>query len=170
LKDNRDEFALRLDCNQGYSVKTFLKMVDLVEQNAYNIQLFEQPLPKSNYKGLKEIKRYSPIPIILDETIFTGADMDMAVTENLCDGVNIKIAKSGITESGKIYGIAKQHGLKLMMGCMTETMAGLSAGIFFASGKSGFDYIDLDSIYFLYHKNHYNGITIDGPAFITSYG
>jgi L-alanine-DL-glutamate epimerase-like enolase superfamily enzyme len=168
IKNSRDDFVLRLDCNQGYNVKTFLKMVHIVEQNACNIQFFEQPLPKSDYRGLKEIKKYSPVPIILDETIVTGSDMDMAVAENLCDGVNIKIAKSGIVESRKIYDIAKKHGIKLMIGCMTETMAGLSAGIYFASGTNGFDYIDLDSIYFLYHRKHYNGITIDGPVFIAS--
>jgi L-Ala-D/L-Glu epimerase len=168
LKENREDFVLRLDCNQGYSVNKFLKMVHLIEQRAYNIQLFEQPLHKRDYRGLKEIKKYSPIPIILDETIFTSAEMNRAIAENLCDGVNIKISKSGIAESGKIYKIAKEHGLKLMIGCMTETMIGLSAGIFFASGTGGFDYIDLDSIYFLYHKSHYNGITINCPVFVTS--
>jgi L-Ala-D/L-Glu epimerase len=168
LNDKREDFILRLDCNQGYTEKTFLKIVHLIEHRGYNIQLFEQPLPKNDYKGLKEIKKYSTTPIILDETIFTSEDMSRAIAENLCDGVNIKIAKSGIIESGKIYEIAKKHGLKLMIGCMTETMIGLSAGIFFASAKGGFDYIDLDSIYFLHHKNRYSGITINGPVFITS--
>ncbi|MCX5812591.1 MAG: hypothetical protein NT178_08615 [Proteobacteria bacterium] len=168
LKNNREGFVLRLDCNQGYSIKSFLKMTDLIGHYGYNIELYEQPLPKTDYKGLKEIKKYSPIPVILDETIFTVEDLGRAILEDLCDGVNIKIAKSGIAESIRIYKIAKKHGLKLMIGCMTETMVGLSAGIFFASGTSGFDYIDLDSIYFLYHKNHYDGIAIDGPAFITS--
>jgi len=168
LKDKMERFNLRIDCNQGFSVKTFLKMVHIIEQKGYDIQLFEQPLPKSDYKGLKEIKKHSILPIILDETIFTSEDIYKALEENLCDGVNIKVAKSGIAESAKIYEIAKKHGLKLMIGCMTETMAGLSAGIYFASGMGGFDYIDLDSIYFLYHKNRYNGITINGPAFIVS--
>jgi L-Ala-D/L-Glu epimerase len=168
LGNNREGFILRLDCNQGYTEKTFMKMLHLIEHRGYNIQLFEQPLPKSDHRGLKEIKKYSTAPIILDETIFTAEDMRKAIEENLCDGVNIKIAKSGIAESGKIYKIAKENGLKLMIGCMTETMIGLSAGIFFALAAGGFDYIDLDSIYFLHHKNRYGGITINGPTFIAS--
>jgi L-alanine-DL-glutamate epimerase-like enolase superfamily enzyme len=108
------------------------------------------------------------MPIILDETVFTGEDLERAVSEDLCHGVNIKIAKSGIGESFKIFNIAKQHGLKLMMGCMTETMVGLSAGISFASGLGGFDYIDLDSIHLLHHKNRYDRITIKGPTFMIS--
>ncbi len=168
LERKREGFILRLDGNQGFSAKTFLKMVHLIEQKGYNVQLFEQPLPKSDYKGLKEIKKRSIIPIILDETIFTSEDMCKAIEENLCDGVNIKVAKSGIAESLKIYDIAKKHAIKLMIGCMTETMTGLSAGIYFASGAGGFDYIDLDSIYFLYRKNRYDGIDIKGSAFIVS--
>jgi len=111
---------------------------------------------------------HSPVPIILDETIFSVEDLDRAISENLCNGVNIKIAKSGIAESLKIYRVAKKHGLKLMIGCMTETMVGLSAGIFFASGTDGFDYIDLDSIHFLHHKDCYNKIKIKGSNILIS--
>jgi L-Ala-D/L-Glu epimerase len=165
LKGEMDHFVLRLDGNQGYTERSFKQIVDFIANKGYAIQLFEQPLPKADYKGTREIKRYSPIPIILDETIFTEADLEHALSEDLCDGVNIKIAKSGIRESRKIYDLAKRHGLKLMIGCMTETMVGLSAGIFFSSGTGGFDYIDLDSIHLLRHKNRYNGITIEGPFF-----
>ena len=166
LKNNLDKFVIRLDGNQGYKEKTFLEMTNHIAKAGYNIQLFEQPLPKRDYKGLKEIKKYSPIPIILDETIFTCEDLYRVVDENLCDGVNIKIAKSGISESVKILTLAKKYKLKLMIGCMTETMTGLSAGIYLASGTGSFDFIDLDSIYFLHHKNQYEAIDIKDHEFI----
>ncbi len=88
--------------------------------------------------------------------------------ENLCDGVNIKIAKSGILGSQKILAMAKKHSLRVMIGCMAETIVGLSAGIHMAAGTGAFDYIDLDSIYFLHHKKRYGTLTIDGPRFIIS--
>lgn len=166
LKRKVEDFSLRLDCNQGYSTKTFMKMVNFIEEKAYNIELIEQPLLKNDHKGLKEINRFSSIPVILDETIFTSEDLKIAIAENLCRGVNIKVAKSGIAESAKIYEIGKKEGLRIMIGCMTETMTGLSAGIYFALGAGGFDYIDLDSIFFLYHRNRYDGIRISSPAFI----
>jgi L-alanine-DL-glutamate epimerase-like enolase superfamily enzyme len=120
------------------------------------------------FDGLKEIRQYRAVPVILDETIFTGEDLRRAIEENLCDGVNIKIAKSGLSESQKILAIAKGHAMKVMIGCMTETMVGLSAAIHLAAGTGAFDYIDLDSIHFLRHKNRYNTLTIDGPRFIIS--
>ncbi len=165
LRAEIDRITLRLDGNQGYTTQGFRRMADFIEKSGYAVECFEQPLPKADYKGMKKIKKDSPIPIILDETIFTAADLEHALSEDLCHGVNIKIAKSGIRESKKIFGLAKRHGLKLMIGCMTETMVGLSAGIFLAAGTAGFDYIDLDSIHLLHHKNHYDGITIKGPMF-----
>lgn len=165
LKNEVKKFSLRLDGNQGYTQKAFLKMLDFIKKNGYRIQLFEQPLKKNDFKGLKFIKKHSPIPIILDETVFTNKDLEYAIEHNLADGVNIKIAKSGIGESARIMQTAKKHNLKLMIGCMTETMAGLSAAIYFSAGTNAFDFIDLDSVYFLHHTNQYDNILIKDSGF-----
>jgi len=107
----------------------------------------------------------SSVPIIADETVFSPDDCKRVIDEQLAHGVNIKIAKSGIADSQEILRLAKKAKLKLMIGCMTETMVGLSAAICFAAGTSAFDYIDLDSIHFLHHKNSYNGLTIKGRSY-----
>jgi L-alanine-DL-glutamate epimerase-like enolase superfamily enzyme len=166
LKEGIDRFSIRLDGNQGFTEKTYFRFVDYLGKNNYPIELFEQPLLKDNYRGLKEIQRQTPFPIILDETVFNVADLDRAAQDGLCQGINIKVAKSGIADSLKLYNGAKKYGLTLMMGCMTETMIGLSAGINFAAGLGGFDYIDLDAIHFLHHKNSHEGITLSGPHYL----
>lgn len=166
LKNHIDTFNIRLDGNQGFTEKTCLVFLDFLTRSNYSIELFEQPLPKNDCKGLKEIRKYSPVPIILDETIFSTADLQRAIENNLCHGINIKIAKSGISESLRIYNHAKKYGLKLMMGCMTETMVGLSAGINFAAGKGSFDYIDLDAVHFIRHRRSYGTIGIDGSRYV----
>jgi len=161
-------YSLRLDGNQGYSRSTFPRIIDFVIKNDYPVELFEQPLPKNDFDGMKAIRKYTAVPVILDETVFTGEDLGKALEEGLCDGVNIKIAKSGVLESQRILAMAKRNGMKVMIGCMTETMTGLSAAIHMAAGTGEFDYIDLDSIYFLRHGNRYDTLTIDGPRFIVS--
>ena len=103
-----------------------------------------------------------PVPLILDESVFSAEDCRRAVDEQLCQGVNIKIAKSGVAESGRIYRAARHAGEKLMIGCMTETMVGLSAGIHLAAGKGGFDFIDLDSIHLMSPGKAFGGITVAG--------
>lgn len=160
-----DAFAVRLDGNQGFTERSFFQLIDFIEHKGYNIELFEQPLPKKSYRGFTEIKKHSSIPIILDETILSTQDLIRAIDKDMCHGVNIKVAKNGIDESIKIYSMAKKHGMKLMIGCMTETFTGLSAGIYLALGTGGFDFIDLDAIHFLHHKKHYHNITIEGPRY-----
>jgi len=165
LNDNLPRFTLRLDGNQGYTAKTFSRIIRYIEKKGYNIELFEQPLAKNDYRGFKAIKRLSSVPIILDETILTFRDAEYAIHNELCHGINIKIAKSGISESMKILNLAKRHNLTLMIGSMIETIVGASTSIFFASGTGKFDYIDIDSIHFLRHRKRYRNITINGPNF-----
>jgi L-Ala-D/L-Glu epimerase len=166
LDEGGRTFTLRLDGNQGYTAATYLRMADFVLGLSHPVQLFEQPLKKDDEKGLKSIKGRSPIPIVLDETVFTGEDMNRVIESDLAHGVNIKIAKSGISESGRILAAAQKHGIRLMLGCMTETMIGLSAGIYMAAGVGNFDFMDLDSIHFLHHKNRYGLLEIQGSRFI----
>jgi L-Ala-D/L-Glu epimerase len=160
------DFTVRLDGNQGYTASTFLRMTEYLEKAGHRIEFFEQPLPKDDFSGLRAVKRRSPVPIILDETVVTREDLERAADRDLCHGVNIKIAKSGIQESSAIMKRAGDWGLKLMIGCMTETMVGLTAGIYMAAGSGSFDYIDLDGIYFLHHRKRYGMVEVRGPGFL----
>jgi L-alanine-DL-glutamate epimerase-like enolase superfamily enzyme len=166
LEERVPAFRLRLDGNQGYTTETFLDFCDCAEERGYGIELFEQPLEKHDFEGLAYIKKRSPVPIILDETVLTAADAERVIGHDLGHGINIKLAKSGISESERILQLARQHRLKLMIGCMIETMVGLSAAVFLAAGSGSFDFIDLDSVHFLYGKNAYPGIGREGPAFL----
>lgn len=157
--------VLRLDGNQGFAPGTFLSLVEYIEKKGLPVEIFEQPLKKDDHHGLKEITERSSIPVILDETVLTRRDMELVIENGLGHGVNIKTAKSGIGESLAIMALARKHGLKLMIGCMTETMTGLSAGINLAMGSGFFDYVDLDSVYFLNHGKTYGKLEISGPTF-----
>ncbi|HOP86675.1 MAG TPA: enolase C-terminal domain-like protein [Syntrophorhabdaceae bacterium] len=169
LNDSTSSHTIRLDGNQGFTEKTFLKLQDIMEKKGYIIQCFEQPLKKNDFSGMKVIKKYSHIPIILDETVFSSCELNRVISENICDGVNIKVAKSGILESKRMIEIAKRHKLKLMIGCMTETMIGLSAGIYLACGTGQFDFVDLDSIYYIRHKRNYGNINLVPPFFFINW-
>jgi L-Ala-D/L-Glu epimerase len=116
------------------------------------------------------VHKHCPFPVVLDESILHLDDAKRAIDNDLCDGINVKVAKSGISESALIIEEAALAGKKLMTGCMMETMIGLSAAVFLAAGKGVFDYIDLDAAHFLYGKNKYPGISIDGATFRLSRG
>jgi L-Ala-D/L-Glu epimerase len=156
-------FRLRLDGNQGYSASGLLGFLAHIEKNGYAIELFEQPLPKSDFRGYEEVMRRRSVPIFLDESVCNVADAVRVIDNDLCDGINVKIAKTGVAESAAIVDVARRAGRKLMIGCMVETMVGLSAAIFLAAGTGAFAAVDLDSTQFLYGRTAHEGIEVCGP-------
>jgi len=158
--------VIRLDGNQGYSAESYRRMLDALGRAKIDIELFEQPLAADDFAGLRKIAGCSPVPVILDETVFDAEACRRVVDERLGDGVNIKIAKSGIAGSAAILKCARAAGLKLMIGCMTETMVGLSAGIHMAAGTAAFDYVDLDAAHLLFNARLRGDIEIAGPRYL----
>ena len=151
--------------NQGYGPGSFLRLMDWCDGKGYIPELIEQPLPRHDFTGMREIAERTVVPVILDEGVVTVSDLMRALDARACGGINIKIAKSGIDGSERLLSVARVHGLKIMAGCMTETMTGLSAAIHMAAGTGCFDYIDLDSIHFLFHEKHYGLIELKGPEY-----
>ena len=159
-------YVIRLDGNQGYKAGSYRRMLDELRRAKIDIELFEQPLPADDFAGLRKIAGCSPVPVILDETVFDAEACRRVIDERLGDGVNIKIAKSGIAESAAILKCARAGGLKLMIGCMTETMVGLSAGIYMAAGTAAFDYVDLDAAHLLFGARRFGDIEIAGRRYL----
>ncbi len=166
IEKARHPYRLRLDGNQGFTTTSFFGLMDFIHRKGYPVELFEQPLPKGDLEGLRSITGAALATVILDESVESLADASRAIEAGACDGINVKVAKSGITESLEIVRAARKHRLKLMIGCMTETIKGLSAAIYWAAGSATFDYIDVDSVYLLHHRNRYQNITIEGPRFV----
>jgi L-Ala-D/L-Glu epimerase len=164
LQERTPGFRLRLDGNQGYSAAGFLDLLNHIEERGYSVELFEQPLRKDDFRGYEEVMKRRSTPIFLDESVCTAADAARAIDNGLCDGINVKVAKSGLKESRAIIDLARQAGKGLMIGCMIETMVGLSAAIFLAAGTGAFQVIDLDSVHFLYGRNECPGIAVSGPV------
>ncbi|MBI2021991.1 dipeptide epimerase [Candidatus Daviesbacteria bacterium] len=99
----------------------------------FNIAWVEQPLPYDDIEGLKQLKKSSPIPIMLDESLYTPTDAYRLISEEAGDMVNIKLSKSGgLYNALKIAAIAKSAGKEIMLGSNLETGLGCLAGYQFA--------------------------------------
>ncbi|MSP64322.1 MAG: dipeptide epimerase [Ignavibacteria bacterium] len=127
------------DPNQGWKDKNYaIEMIHyLKEKGALYI---EQPLPKEKIDDLAWLTEKSPIPILADEGVQRLLDIPKA--KDVYSGINIKLMKStGMREAHKMILLAKSLGMKVMLGCMTETSCGISA----ASQLSPLvDWADLD--------------------------
>jgi L-alanine-DL-glutamate epimerase-like enolase superfamily enzyme len=116
---------LRVDANQGWKDKHYaLKMIEWLA--AKNVEFVEQPLPKHNLDDMAWLTEHSPLPTIADESCQRLEDIPRL--KGVFDGINIKLMKcTGMREANKMISMAESYGMKLMIGCMTETSCAISA-------------------------------------------
>lgn len=116
--------TVRADANEGWDTDTAIEKTN--ELFRRGVEFCEQPLPHQDADGLRELKRVSPLPIVLDESIVGAADV--AACRDQGHGINIKLMKcGGITPALRMIETARSLGLRVMIGCMLETSLGVTA-------------------------------------------
>lgn len=139
---------IRIDANQAWNPKEAISIIE--EMSKYDIELIEQPVPAYDLKGLKEVTKNSPIPIMADESVFDSRDALELVSMEAVDLINIKLMKcGGIREALKINAIAEAAGIECMIGCMMETNVSITAAAHLATAVKNITKADLDSTLFL---------------------
>jgi len=132
---------MSVDVNGGWSLEDACIMSEWLASRG--VDHLEQPLRRGAESDLPALKAASPLPIILDESIFTSADLARLVKVGGFDGVNLKLLKcGGVSEAFRIIATARAHGLKTMVGCYYHSSLGNAAA---ASLGPLLDYLDLDS-------------------------
>ena len=81
-----------------------------------------------------------------DETALTLKDSVKLLKHEIADMINIKLMKiGGLTNAIKANMLAELADVPIMVGCMNESMAAMSAGVHFACAFRNVQYADLDS-------------------------
>ena len=116
---------INVDANQGWKDKHYaLEMINWL--NERNIGMIEQPMPKLMLDETAWVRENSPLPIIADEACQRLTDVKKL--HGAYDGINIKLMKcTGMREAREMVSLANTLGMKLMIGCMTETSCAISA-------------------------------------------
>lgn len=155
---------LTADANQGWKDKHYA--LDLIHYLAENKVLYiEQPMPKEMIDENAWLTQNSPVPILGDESI--QRLNDLIKMKDVYSGVVVKLMKcTGMREAHKMITLAKSLGMKVMIGCMTETSCAISA----ASQLSPIvDWADLDGA-LLIKNDPFDGMkVIDGKVTLTDY-
>jgi len=138
------DLPIYADANQGWTDRH--AALDLIHWLAeQNVQLIEQPSPKDDLDAAAWLTERSPLPIIADESFQRLSDLDRVA--NCFHGVNIKLMKcTGLAEGMRIATAARARGLKLMIGCMTETSCGILAA---ATLAPRCDFADIDGCWLI---------------------
>ena len=130
---------LCVDANQGWKSKEeALEMCHWLKERG--CIFVEQPLDKEWLDETAWLRERSPLPIIADEAFQRLPDI--LRFQGVYDGINIKLMKStGLHEAYKMAVLARSLGMKIMLGCMTETSCGIAAA---AQLSPMVDWTDLD--------------------------
>jgi L-alanine-DL-glutamate epimerase-like enolase superfamily enzyme len=130
--------VFRVDANGAWSASEAIK--NSLELKDLNVEFIEQPLPPDDLEGMAEVYKNSVLPVIADESCIDESDVKKCV--DYFHGVNIKLTKAGgLTPGRRMIAEAKQLGMKVMVGCMTESTVGISA---IGHLLPLLDYVDMD--------------------------
>ena len=153
---------ITVDANQGWTDRgEALKKIEWLA--TLGVVFIEQPMPKAQVDDTAWLRTKSPLPLIADESVQRLADVSKA--HGVFDGINIKLMKcTGLREAHKMITLARALGLKVMLGCMTETSCAISAA---AQLSPLVDWADLDGAV-LIKNDLFRGTTIvDGKVTLT---
>ncbi|MDN7246157.1 mandelate racemase/muconate lactonizing enzyme family protein [Planococcus shenhongbingii] len=122
-----EDVQIRVDANQGYTVKETLTVLEEIQDLA--IEYMEQPVPYWNTDGLAEVRKYSTIPIMADESIHSIHQAMELSKKGAVDLFGIKLIKcAGITNALKIAHIAEAAGIDCVLISPWDTQLGTHAG------------------------------------------
>lgn len=119
------DLPLAVDANQGWTdrEKALDEIFWLKEKG---IVMVEQPMPKDRLDDIAWITERSPLPIFADESI--QRLKDIPAIKGAFTGINIKLMKcTGMSEAYKMITYARAEGMRVMLGCMTETSCACTA-------------------------------------------
>lgn len=159
IRDITDK-PLRVDANEGWkTVDQAKREIEYLQKN--DIEIVEQPMHSSMREELKQLKEWSPLPIMADES-FTGSEPLSEIAESF-HIINIKLMKIGsLIKAKRTIKEAQDLGLKVMIGCMIESSLAITAGGVLASFC---EYADLDGN-LLISNDPFSGLKVLGDGSI----
>ena len=153
---------IRADVNQGWTDRS--KALDMIQWCASKgVEFIEQPMPKERIEDNAWLTERSPIPIVGDESVVRLSDVRKAY--GVYSGVNIKLMKcTGMREAYTMITLARGLGMKVMLGCMTETSCAISAA---AQLSPLVDWADLDGAVLIGNDVFDGAKIVDGKVTLT---
>ncbi|MBL7809559.1 MAG: dipeptide epimerase [Saprospiraceae bacterium] len=153
-----------VDANQGWTDRD--QALDLVGWLAENgVKIIEQPFKKDDLASSQWLSERSQLPVFADESC--QRQVDLAGLAHAFHGVNIKLMKcTGLSEGFCMAAMARAMGLKLMVGCMTETSCGIMAA---ATLAPLCDYADIDGCWLIKNNPFEDPELEDGKVRLTNH-
>lgn len=99
-----DRARIRIDANQGYSAEQGMAFARALDPAG--IELFEQPCAAGDWESHLAVARVSPVPMMLDESIYDLADIEKAAALKAAAYIKVKLMKL-VTLEALVQAIAR---------------------------------------------------------------
>jgi len=153
VRTHAPDATIRVDANEAWTPPEAVRKIQMLAD--YDVEFVEQPLPADHHDGLEYVYERSALPLALDESCVTLADVPRIADR--ADIANLKLMKSGgLREARRMIHAARAHGLAVMLGCMIESNASIAAAAHLAPLL---DYADLDGSLLL-AEDPYDGVAL----------
>lgn len=122
-----DRTIIRLDANMGWhSVKKALAVITRLAP--LTIHSVEQPLPREWIEDLALLRAQSPVPIMVDESVWGPEDAHRVIHARAADILNVYVSEAGgLRNAMRVFGMAEAAGLVCTIGSMPELGIGTAA-------------------------------------------
>lgn len=151
---------LIVDANESWSPSHYREIVSALR--GLGVELIEQPFPADADDALESLDH--PVSVCADESCHTTADLPRLV--NRYDAINVKLDKTGgLTEALLLTERAREHGFKILVGCMVCTSLGIAPARLLV-GET--DYADLDGPLLLAGDRHHRLLYEEGKISLPS--
>lgn len=148
------DLPLAVDANQGWKDK-HKALDEIFWLKERGVVLVEQPMSVDRLDDIAWITERSPLPVIADESVQRLRDIPRI--KGAFSGINVKLMKcTGMHEAHKMIDYARAEGMKVMIGCMTETSCACTAA---AHLSPAVDFADLDGN-LLISNDLFSGMTV----------
>ena len=119
------DLPLAVDANQGWKDRQ-QALDEIFWLQEHGVVMVEQPMPKERLDDNAWITERSPLPVFADEAVQRLTDIPALA--GAYTGINIKLMKcTGMREAWRMAAYARAVGMRVMVGCMTETSCAVTA-------------------------------------------
>lgn len=136
------DLALRLDADEGYSVRQALEVARALEDE---LEMLEQPTPADDLEALGQVTKHSSVPVLAAQSVRGPESALKIASRRAADGMSVKAAAcGGLGSARQVDAIARAARLSVMIGSLVEPALLVAAGLSLALSSPSVQYGDLD--------------------------
>ncbi len=127
LRKKFPQLDVRVDFNQGLDIdEATMRVRDVAGMKP---SFIEHPVAAHHFRLMAQLKQMIDVPLLADESVFNSADLNRAILQDICDGISVKIMKTGsLMGSVQLAAQAASAGLSAYGGDMFESGLAHAAG------------------------------------------